>query len=327
MCQIRWPLATLALFLQMNTASAQLQANRLYYGKDQAIPMTVAVPEGKQGQVTIALLKPQTAAIAETSQAAPGVVDLAALFPNIWKTDTPSLRYAQLLVGEEKVGPAVVLQPMLTPSYARTYDAQTGKIVHPSTRQTVVKFDPSRQIVYSGLRAYTDKHVVFETSLGDAEFRLRPDMAPNTVFNFRHLVEGGFYTQIPAHRILPDFVVQVGDPTGTGAGGPGYMIDLEPSALRHDFGVLSMARSGDPNSNGSQVFICLTRQKTQHLDGQYTSFAEAVDGRETIQKLGAAQASPATGMPRLVSARLVDAPPYGTGPEAIKLPTFGSLQR
>lgn len=325
MYSIYWAFALLLLICQ--PALGQLQANRLYYGKDQSVPMKVSVPEGKDGQVAIALLKPGTAAVAQSAQAAPGDVDLADLFPEIWKTDTPSLRYAQLIVGEEKVGPAVVLQPMLTPSYARAYDMQSGELCHPGTRRTIARFDPSNQVVYSGLRAYTEKHVAIKTTLGNAEFRLRPDMAPNTAFNFRHLVEGGFYTEIPVHRVVPDFVVQVGDPTGSGSGGPGYLIDLEPSSLKHDFGILSMARTGDPNSNGSQVFICLTRNSTKHLDGQYTSFAEAVDGQETIQKLGAAKASPTTQMPRLVSARLVDAPPYGTGPEALKSPTAGSTQR
>jgi peptidyl-prolyl cis-trans isomerase B (cyclophilin B) len=173
------------------------------------------------------------------------------------------------------------------------------------------------------------------TTEGTMTFRLRPDHAPNTVWNFRTLVEGGFYTDIVFHRIIgpsqgsPGFMAQVGDPTGTGGGGPGYVIDLENSKLPHDFGVLSMARTGDPNTNGSQVFVCFSREGTQGLDGLYCSFAQAVSGAETILKLGAhpTEAAPSGEMskpkdpaPRLVSARLVDAPPLTQQPAPVASP-------
>lgn len=102
--------------------------------------------------------------------------------------------------------------------------------------------------MYSGVREYVEKHIVWDASEGEIEFQLRPDQAPNTCWNYMQLVGGGFYTDIIFHRIinrLPSngkrFVAQVGDPTSTGGGGPGYFVDLEASRLPHDFGVLSMA--------------------------------------------------------------------------------------
>ncbi|MCH2149932.1 MAG: peptidylprolyl isomerase, partial [Phycisphaerales bacterium] len=109
-----------------------------------------------------------------------------------------------------------------------------------------------------------------------------------TAMNFMNLVQQRFYDNTIAHRILikgrngRPFVVQGGDPTGTGSGGPGWWTPLEPSTLGHDFGVLSMARADDPDSAGSQWFIALDRSETARLDGQYCAFAEAVDGHQTI---------------------------------------------
>ncbi|MCB9861278.1 MAG: peptidylprolyl isomerase [Phycisphaeraceae bacterium] len=154
------------------------------------------------------------------------------------------------------------------------------------------------------------------TSKGDIELRLRPDQAPNTCWNFRHLVEGGFYTDIIFHRIVgPNFVIQAGDPTGMGSGGPGYNFDLEDSKLPHDFGVLSTARSGDPNSNGSQIFICLSRDGTNFLDGRYTSYGQTVRGFDVIREIAAVPVNNQRPIdpPVWHSAELIDAPPYGTG--------------
>src|SRR5262249_45879024 len=128
--------------------------------------------------------------------------------------------------------------------------------------------------------------VVLETSLGGVEFRMRPDEAPNTVWNFLALCRGGFYTDVQFHRVKAisphngaPFVVQSGDPIfghasqGVGWGGPGYLVNLEQSHLAHDFGVLSMARLEDqPNSAGSQFFICLSREGTVQLDGRFAAF-------------------------------------------------------
>ncbi len=307
-------------------AEAQLRPDRTYYGINRPIPMTLAIPQDIKGitkeglgEPQIQLLAPVTAEVVERAAAAPGPVDLAALFPTLWTTSAPRLLYAQAVVGEQKIGPAVVLQPMIPPAYARV--DRVGNPQFPSEQQ--------RDKTYSGIRAYVDKNIVLETSKGPIEVALRPDVAPNTVWNFRELVDGGFYTDVIFHRVVAanpsgsPFVIQVGDPTGTGRGGPGYLIDLEPSTLPHAFGILSMARTGDPNSNGSQIFICLSRDGTAPLDGKYTSFGQTVRGAEAIQAIAAVPVGDKDrpiDPPMIKTARFVDAPPYGTGPKPLQGP-------
>lgn len=118
---------------------------------------------------------------------------------------------------------------------------------------------------------------------------LYPGVAPETVKNFVELVEKGFYDGTIFHRVIPGFMIQGGDPDGTGTGGPGYGIKGEFSAngfennLKHDRGVLSMARAADPDSAGSQFFIMVA--KSPHLDGQYAAFGKIVEGMETADKI------------------------------------------
>lgn len=317
-------LCALVTFVCGSSAWAQLTPQRLYNGINRPVQVRVDVPPGLEGDVSVALLAPVTAEVISQAPVEPGEADLAAVFPALWTDAPPKLRYAQLLVGTTKVGPALVLQPMLSPSYAS------------GLRSNGVPDFRAQGDTFSGLRIYVDRSVVFETSLGRMVFRLRPDQAPNTAFNFRHLADSGYYTGIIFHRIIgersgsPAFVVQVGDPTGTGTGGPGYYIDLEPSKLEHDFGVLSMARAGDPNTNGGQVFIALSRAGTARLDGNYTAFAEAIEGADTILALSkvpvGAQDRP-NDPPVLLSARLIDADPYGDGPAALVQPAAGGGER
>lgn len=124
------------------------------------------------------------------------------------------------------------------------------------------------------------------SELGDIEIELYPDVAPNTVRNFISLVEEGYYDGIIFHRVIPGFMVQGGDPTGTGTGGPGYAIKGEflqngfPNQLKHDRGVISMARTSAPNSAGSQFFIMV--EKSPHLDGAYAGFGQVVKGMEIV---------------------------------------------
>lgn len=308
----------LVLSVAQTAAFSQLTPERLYFGINREIPVIVAVPEGKQGEAVVELLRPQSGEVVSTASVLPGKVNFATLFPNLWNTKTPSLLYAQLSVGGDKIGPALVLQPLTNPK-AATLQPGSSK---PTFR--------SNADIYAGLRIYVDKDVLMDTDKGEILFRLRPDVAPNTAWNFRELADGGFYTDIVFHRIvakLPNgmpFVIQVGDPTGTGGGGPGYSIDLEPSSLVHDFGVLSMARSGDPNSNGSQVFVCLSREGTAMLDGSYTTFAQAIKGADVIQAIAAvptgAEDRPLDPMPRIKSTKLVNAAPFGTGPKPVARP-------
>ena len=107
--------------------------------------------------------------------------------------------------------------------------------------------------------------------------------APNTVKNFVDLSKKGFYDGLIFHRVIPDFMVQGGDPTGTGRGGPGYKIDCELTGGNqyHDRGVLSMAHAGR-NTGGSQFFICHSRNNTAHLDRNHTCFGRVVEGVDTV---------------------------------------------
>jgi peptidyl-prolyl cis-trans isomerase B (cyclophilin B) len=123
-----------------------------------------------------------------------------------------------------------------------------------------------------------------ETSKGTIEAELYPEHAPRTVNNFAFLADEGFYDEIPFHRVIEGFMVQGGDPTGTGRGGPGYQFDdeIEGNPLTHETGVLSMANAG-PNTNGSQFFI--TRAPQSHLDGKHTVFGDVTDGQDVVDAI------------------------------------------
>ncbi len=129
---------------------------------------------------------------------------------------------------------------------------------------------------------------------GTIKIELYPKYAPNTVANFVNLVESGFYNDNTFHRLVPGFVLQGGDPDGDGTGGPGYTIKGEFSengygknTLKHDKGVVSMARTNMPNSAGSQFFIVLDDTETIHasLDNKYAAFGKVIEGVEIIENI------------------------------------------
>lgn len=141
--------------------------------------------------------------------------------------------------------------------------------------------------------------VTLDTSEGAITVELWNDVAPGHAENFLKLVDEGFYDGLTFHRIIPQFVIQGGDPNGDGTGGPGWNVDAEFNDRKHDKGVLSMARSADPNSAGSQFFICLGREHCQHLDGKYTAFGKVVSGIEAVDKIAATPLSdPRSGTPK-----------------------------
>ena len=129
------------------------------------------------------------------------------------------------------------------------------------------------------------------TDSGDMTVELWDDVAPKHVANFLKLASSGFYNNLIFHRIIPGFVIQGGCPKGDGTGGPGWQVKAEFNQREHQPGTLSMARSSHPDSAGSQFFICLTREKCKHLDGQYTGFGQVVDGMDVVKKLGATPVS------------------------------------
>ncbi len=124
---------------------------------------------------------------------------------------------------------------------------------------------------------------------GSVVIELYPEIAPNTVNNFISLTKKGFYDNNTFHRLVPGFVLQGGDPTGTGTGGPGYSIKGEftnngfENNLKHDKWIVSMARSQDNDSAGSQFFIML--DKSEYLDGEYAAFGKVIDGKENIKNI------------------------------------------
>lgn len=132
---------------------------------------------------------------------------------------------------------------------------------------------------------------------GKMKFELDLNAAPETVKNFEKLAREGFYDGLKFHRVINGFMIQGGDPNGDGTGGPGYSIKGEFAAngvdnpIKHKRGVISMARSMDPNSAGSQFFIM--HQDAPHLDGQYAAFGHMVEGEDVLDKIAEVETNPA----------------------------------
>jgi peptidyl-prolyl cis-trans isomerase B (cyclophilin B) len=121
------------------------------------------------------------------------------------------------------------------------------------------------------------------TNRGAIRLELHDDAAPETVSNFRKLAADGFYDGVGFHRVIPDFMIQGGDPTGTGTGGPGYTFEDEPSPHKVVRGALAMANAG-PNTNGSQFFI-VTAEACPWLDGKHTVFGRVTDGMDVVDAI------------------------------------------
>ncbi len=133
--------------------------------------------------------------------------------------------------------------------------------------------------------------VTIETNQGTIKAEMYADVAPETTGNFMKLAKDGFYDGVVFHRVIKDFMIQGGDPTGTGRGGPGYTIkdEFAPGLTHSKKGLFSMANSG-PNSGGSQFFITLVA--TPWLDGKHAIFGEVVEGMDVVDKIGASMTGP-----------------------------------
>lgn len=127
---------------------------------------------------------------------------------------------------------------------------------------------------------------IIKTEKGDMTVQFYDKDAPNTVANFLKLAKSGYYDGVTFHRVINDFVIQGGDPTGTGAGGPGYRIkcELDGDNQYHDRGVLSMAHAGR-DTGGSQFFICHSRTNTAHLDRNHTCFGKVIENVDVIDDI------------------------------------------
>jgi peptidyl-prolyl cis-trans isomerase B (cyclophilin B) len=249
-----------------------------------------------------------------------GEVDLAAALPAIRSAPravrVQALRDgvpvdAPLVVTPLEVRPTIRTMPDLRPDGKTRFTRIIGwgdRLLDPSNpahAEAARGWEKSDPAPRSGFRVDLDRDVAFETTAGRIRFAMRPDAAPATALNFVALAASGFYDGTIVHRVVPKgrggrpFVIQGGDPTGTGDGGPGYDIMLEPSDLPHDFGVVSMARNDWPDSAGSQWFVALTREETARLDGQYCAFGEAVEGADAILAIERGEiADESTGRPR-----------------------------
>ncbi len=133
-----------------------------------------------------------------------------------------------------------------------------------------------------------NRHAIIETTMGTIDVELYEDKAPNTTANFITLAQKGYYNNITFHRVIPNFMVQTGDPKGDGTGGPGYVIKDEfgPGLKHNQSGRLSMANAG-PNTGGSQFFI--TTVPTPWLDGKHAIFGQVVKGQDVVDKISMVQ--------------------------------------
>jgi cyclophilin family peptidyl-prolyl cis-trans isomerase len=124
---------------------------------------------------------------------------------------------------------------------------------------------------------------IIQTNHGPIHVELYPDDAPKAVDNFVKLANDGFYDSVIFHRVIPDFMIQGGDPTGTGSGGPGYTFEDEFNHHKVERGALAMANAG-PNTNGSQFFV-VTTEAAPWLDGKHTVFGRVTDGMDVVDKI------------------------------------------
>jgi peptidyl-prolyl cis-trans isomerase B (cyclophilin B) len=203
-------------------------------------------------------------------------VDLKTIFP---QAATPGT-YLLYAVPEGKSLPEFVGTPLVVGVRQDKRDgAPSGTIV--------TKVEPLR-------------YAVATTAKGPMTMVFYYDVAPNTADSFLSLANGGYFNGLTFHRVVPDFVIQGGDPRGDGTGGPGYSLPPEFNDRPHTAGTLSMARQGDPSeapgvmpryefsaSAGSQFFVCLNYERTKQLDGRYTVFGKVVDGMETVKAIAA----------------------------------------
>lgn len=311
----------LSLLIACVIGSQPIMPLHTYNGVNNGIVIQVELPEETDVGYVL-LLDHANNEIAPPAAVIEGTHDLIRRLPAIASVTTAA--WVQLLIDDVPVGSPLVVQamtsrkvPLVEESKIPNSDATYTKIVG---WKDEAEEDGIAGPFVNGWRVYVDQNAIIETSQGDIQIALRPDVAPNTVWNFLELAQGGFYRQSTFHRIVPmtskghPFVIQGGDPTGTGSGGPGWWLPIEQSELQHDFGVISMARARDPDSAGSQFFICLSRAGTARLDGQYCAFGTTMRGDDVVRAIAAVPlADPSMGKPivppTIKGIHLIPAPP------------------
>ncbi len=151
-------------------------------------------------------------------------------------------------------------------------------------------------------QADTGSILLLDTTQGQVEIRLLPDLAPNHVARITALANSGFYDGIIFHRVIPGFMAQTGDPDGTGMGGSGQKLDAEFTDYEYRVGTVGMARSMNPNSGDSQFFICF--DGCGHLTGQYTVWGQVERGMENVYNIAAGE--PPASPDQIVTAKIID---------------------
>ena len=151
-------------------------------------------------------------------------------------------------------------------------------------------------------QADTGSILLLDTTQGQVEIRLLPDLAPNHVARITELANSGFYDGIIFHRVIPGFMAQTGDPQGTGMGGSGQKLDAEFTDYEYRVGTVGMARSMNPNSGDSQFFICF--DGCGHLTGQYTVWGQVERGMENVYNIAAGE--PPASPDQIVTAKVID---------------------
>lgn len=215
----------------------------------------------------------------------------------------------------------LMMMPFIFSSSCSGGDESTKNQSDSSKKEAKVKFSPvpkvgeaekveaAEKVSFDSLAEKTspirnpkNKFVTIETDFGKMVLELYRDIAPIHADSFMARSKDGFYDGTIFHRIVKNFMVQGGDPEGTGMGGAGYFLKAEFSDLPHQDGTLSMARGRDPNSASSQFFICLGRNRaTSNLDGQYTVFGQLIRGYNVLHEMGNLQCEPNPGNPREIS--------------------------
>ena len=306
---------------------------RMYVAPGAPLEVVIDAPAGAAASVLLLDRDGEVVGAARNLQ--PGRVDLRRQIAAL--DSLPRAAWLQLAVDGTPEGTPIVAVPLHSAPPVRTRIAQRpdgspytrvigwgDALLNPDDPDDVKAKESGQWIagdapVVSGYRLYRDSDVLLETDQGPIRIAMSPDEAPSTAWNFISLVRDGFYDGTTFHRVVPldrqgrPFVIQGGDPTGTGDGGPGYALALEPSALPHDYGIVSMARADDPHSAGSQFFVALGREACARLDGQYCAFGYVVDGARAVDAIAACPiANAAAGRPArppaIRRASLVDAP-------------------
>jgi peptidyl-prolyl cis-trans isomerase B (cyclophilin B) len=188
---------------------------------------------------------------------------------------------------EEKMKKVLILSVVLVLfvfGCGKQQEAQVEKSKGPADEVAQTE-EPTKEIMQDAIERDKNPVVVMETNQGTLEIELFWKETPKIAENFLRLVLSGYYDGLTFHRIVPGFVIQGGDPTGTGSGGPGYTLPDEPTEKKHDRGTLAMAR-GMQGNNGSQFYISLSKEKTAHLDQQnFSVFGQVIKGMDVVDKI------------------------------------------